>query len=86
MTIRSAGGVWLVAGMVSLTAACGGDAGKDQPKAGAKAVAESTAAPENPLGAGVTVDTQRIEDSTVAAMYMVHDSADQAAPVTAPAP
>jgi hypothetical protein len=66
----------LVAALAIALAGCG--EGRDAPGVAAAAAApgaDSVPAPLDPLGPGVTVDTQRIEDSTVAEMYMAEDSA-----------
>jgi hypothetical protein len=71
-TYRSAA----VAALAIALAGC--SEGRDAPgvaSTAAAAGADSVSAPADPLGPGVTVDTQRIEDSTVAEMYMAEDSA-----------
>jgi hypothetical protein len=71
-TYRSA----LLAVLALALAGCG--EGKDAPSVASAAAApgaDSTSARPDRLGPGVTVDTQKIEDSTVAEMYMSEDSA-----------
>ena len=66
----------LAATLVLALAGCG--EGKDNPSVASAAAApgaDSASARTDRLGPGVTVDTQRIEDSTVAEMYMPEDSA-----------
>ena len=64
---------FLLLGCVMALAACGGPDASD----GASAVArtDSVTRKSGELPAGVTVDTQKIEDSTVAEMYISEDSA-----------
>lgn len=66
----------LAAALAISLAGCG--EGKVDPSvasATAAPEADSTSAEAGRLGPGVTVDTQRIEDSTVAEMYVTEDSA-----------
>jgi hypothetical protein len=66
----------LAAALAITLAGCG--EGKVDPSvasATAAPEADSTSAEAGRLGPGVTVDTQRIEDSTVAEMYVTEDSA-----------
>lgn len=66
----------LLAALALALAGCG-EAKDDPSVASATAApgADSTSARPDRLGPGVTVDTQKIEDSTVAEMYMAEDSA-----------
>jgi hypothetical protein len=67
----------LLAALALALAGCG--EGKDTPSVASAAAApgaDSTRVRTEELGPGVTVDTQKIEDSTVAEMYAPEDSAE----------
>jgi hypothetical protein len=74
--MQRTGRLALGVGLALALAGCGGggdaEAGADSSTA---AAADSTRPPADALGPGVTVDTQTIEDSTVAEMYISEDSA-----------
>jgi hypothetical protein len=60
---------------LALAGCGGGDAGAGAGAEVSTAAADSARPPADDLGPGVTVDTQTIEDSTVAEMYISEDSA-----------
>lgn len=66
-----------LAAALAITLAGCGEGKVDPSVASAMAApgADSISAQADRLGPGVTVDTQRIEDSTVAEMYVTEDSA-----------
>jgi len=65
----------LLAALAVVLAGCSAEKSDTSVATAAAPGADSVDARTDRLGPGVTVDTQKIEDSTVAEMYMPEDSA-----------
>jgi hypothetical protein len=73
--MQGVGRVALSVGLGLVLTGCGGGGDPGAGAAVSTAAADSARPPADALGPGVTVDTQTIEDSTVAEMYISEDSA-----------
>jgi hypothetical protein len=73
--MQRTGRLALGVGLALALAGCGGGGDAEAGADSSTVAADSTRPPADALGPGVTVDTQTIEDSTVAEMYISEDSA-----------